>query len=332
MSTPKPHWEVELGAIGVKYSKLGPLREALAEAARTDESNAERAVERFVELRPGHEDTLRARQHHLITGRRGTGKSTLLHVARVHLRESGAPVAVIDMEKFKNRPFPDVLIEILIKLLDELRPSVHVGKSVISDLRLRRQFRKTRRELDQMLHDPQAWSKELTRARERGRSSGIKAKLGLSARRHGVGAGLAAEAARTSNASDSETQSAVFEEAKIERLQQLASRLSDELSALVRTSAGDRAAVFIDDFYYVRLADQPEVLDYLKTVAKGTGIWLKVGGVGERMRPFRDGDPAIGMQLNQDIHPLPIDVTLDDFGQRSASWNACWMASSSRST
>ncbi|MEU4386877.1 hypothetical protein [Promicromonospora sp. NPDC023805] len=300
--------------MGVEYSKLGPLREALAEAARTDESNAERAVERFVELRPGHADTLRARQHHLISGRRGTGKSTLLHVVRVHLRESGAPVAVIDMEKFKNRPFPDVLIEILIKLLDELRPRVRIGRSLHSDLRLRRQFMTTRRELDRMLHDPQAWNKQLTRSRKRGKSSGAKAAGGLRASQHGVGAEVGADATRTAARLDSLTETAAFEEAKIERLQQLASRLSDELTRLVRQSAGDRAAVFIDDFYYVRLTDQPEVLDYLKTVAKGTGIWLKVGGVGERMRPFRDGDPAIGMQPNQDIYPLPIDVTLDDFG------------------
>ena len=303
-----------MSATGVEYQKLGPLREALTEAARTDESNAARTVERFVELRPGHEDTLKARQHHPISGRRGTGKSTLLHVVRAHLRESGAPVAVIDMEKFKNRPFPDVLIEILINLLYDLRPHVHMGKSLVGVLRLRLKFRATRRELDQMLRDPQAWSKQLTRSRGSKRSSGAKARGGLRASHRGAGADANAEAAFTKDATHSITESATFEEAKIERLQQLASRLSDELTALVRTSAGDRAAVFIDDFYYVRIADQPEVLDYLKTVAKGTGIWLKVGGVGERMRPFRDGDPAIGMQPNQDIHPLPIDVTLDDFG------------------
>jgi hypothetical protein len=151
---------------------LGPLREALAEAARTDESNADLAVKRFVELRPGHEDTLRARQHHLITGRRGTGKSTLLHVARTHLRQSGAPVAVIDMEKFKNRPFPDVLIEILIKLLDELRPRIRPKSprsiaSLPSGIVLRRKFNVTRRELRKMLDDPQAWSRTVTRSQDR---------------------------------------------------------------------------------------------------------------------------------------------------------------------
>jgi hypothetical protein len=259
---------------GVQYAKLGPLRQALAEAARTDESNAERAVERFVELRPGHEDTLKARQHHLLSGRRGTGKSTLLHVALAHLRESGAPVAVIDMEKFKNRPFPDVLIEILINLLDELRPRLR-PKSLLPDLRLRRQFNASRRELEQMLRDPQSWSKQLSRSRDRSRSSGGTAMVVGRAKHAGVGVEAAAEAARTTAVNDSVTESAAYEELKIERLQQLASRISDELGTLVRNSEGDRAAVFIDDFYFVRLGDQPDVLDYMKTVAKGTGIWLK---------------------------------------------------------
>jgi hypothetical protein len=125
-------------------------------------------------------------------------------------------------------------------------------------------------------------------------------------------AGVSAEALR--HISESASESAEFVEMKTERLQQVASRLSTELLQLVENSASDRALIFIDDFYYVRLHDQPEVLDYLKTVTKSTGIWLKVGGVGTRMRPFRDGDPATGMQLNQDIDPLAIDVTLDDFG------------------
>jgi hypothetical protein len=303
-----------VGAAGLQYSKLGPLREGLAEAARTDETNAARVVERYVALRPGLEDTLRARRHHLITGRRGAGKSTLLHVVRAHLRSTGAPVAVIDMEKFKNRPFPDVLIEILITVLDELRPSVRLGRSVFRDLKLRKQFSGSRKELKQLLKDPQT----LTKTLERRRGSDATGRVAGSARtvvpsQAGVaGAGVSADASR--HISESASESAAFVEMKTERLQQVASRLSTDLLRLVENSSGDRALIFIDDFYYVRLQDQPDVLDYLKTVTKSTGIWLKVGGVGARMRPFRDGDPAIGMQLNQDIDQLAIDVTLDDFG------------------
>lgn len=298
---------------GVQYSKLADLREGLAEAARTDELNAARAVERFVELSPGHESTLRARQHHLLSGRRGTGKSTLLHVVRAHLRTSDVPVAVVDMEKFKNRPFPDVLVEILITLLDELRPQVRF-KTVFRDLKLRRRFKNSRKELRAMLRDPQSWSKELKRSSSK--SVGLAAKVSLAGRASAsaLGAAGALSSSASNDAASSVVESAAYEELKIERLQQLASRLSEEMSALIKDSDADRAVIFIDDFYFVRLDDQPQVLDYLKSVAKGTGIWLKVGGVGERMRTFRDGDPAVGMQLNQDIFPLAIDITLDEFG------------------
>ncbi len=222
-------------------------------------------------------------------------------------------MAVVDMEKFKNRPFPDVLVEILITLLDELRPPLRV-KTLLRDMRLRRQFKASRRELEAMLRDPQSWSKELKRSSDE--SSGLAARVSLAGSASGSGGGVTGTLSSSSakDTASSVVESAAYEELKIERLQQLASRLSEEFSALIMDSAADRAVIFIDDFYYVRLDDQPQVLDYLKSVAKGTGIWLKVGGVGERMRTFRDGDPAVGMQMNQDIFPLAIDITLDDFG------------------
>jgi Cdc6-like AAA superfamily ATPase len=297
---------------GVPYRRLGSLRKALAEAARTDESNADQAIARFVELRPGLKDTLCARRHHLLAGRRGTGKSTLLHVVREQLRREGAPFAVIDMERFKGRPFPDVLIEILIALLDEVKPRVRV-RSAIRDLRLRRQFRTTRRELEILLRDPQSLSKHVERSEKASRrtSSGAAMSVNL---RHANAGGSAAAAAQRSRSSDAAMRaSAEFEELKIERLQQLASRLAEELTKLVRGASTERAIIFIDDFSYVQLDDQADVLDYLHQVVKNTGIWLKVGGVGTRMRPFRDADPPVGMQLNQDIDPLTIDVTLSDF-------------------
>jgi hypothetical protein len=84
----------------ITFGRLGSLRPRLSEAARTDESNAEQAVDRFVELRPGLAETLGSSRNHLITGRRGTGKSTLLHLVRRQLRAENVAVAVIDMERY----------------------------------------------------------------------------------------------------------------------------------------------------------------------------------------------------------------------------------------
>lgn len=297
---------------GVKYNGLGPLRRALAEAARTDDSNADQAIARFVELRPGIKDTLCARRHHLLAGRRGTGKSTLLHVVREYLRAEGAPVAVIDMENFKGRPFPDVLIEILTTLLDEVKPHVRV-RTAIRDLRLRRQFRTTRGELALLLSDPQSLTKRVERGDRVSRRASAGAGMRVSAGSSNAGGSSNATAARSQSSSAATLATAEYEELKIERLQQLASRLAEELTTLVRGASSKRAVVFVDDFNYVRLDDQADVLDYLHQVVKNTGIWLKVGGVGTRMRPFRDADPPVGMQLSQDIDPLTIDITLSDF-------------------
>jgi hypothetical protein len=288
------------------------LREALAEAARTDESNAAQTIARFVELRPGIQDTLAARRHHLISGRRGTGKSTLLHLVRRNLRDAGAPVAVIDMEKFKGRPFPDVLIEILIALLDEVRPRIRL-RSALGDFRLARQFRATRAELAALLQDPQSLMRRVERGTSTSRSSDVRGEARAGVTRSG--AALSGRAQWNSAEGATETTSAVaeFEQFKIERLQQIASRLSSEFATLVKRASQDKAIAFIDDFYFVRIDDQADVLDYLHQVVKSTGIWLKVGGVGTRMRPFRDSDPPVGMQPNQDIDQLTIDVTLSDF-------------------
>lgn len=287
---------------------MGKLRESLAEAARTDESTIDRVVARFIELRPGIDDKLGARRHHMLTGRRGTGKSTLLHVVRKRLEKKGVAVATVDMERFKGREFPDVLIEILIALLAAMRPEVRF-KHLWPDQLLKSRETKLRKELLAALNDPQSLTRRIERTASR------KSKLGVG------GSGAAAwqgvgfkSTGGIEHAKDSTSIAAAqYEELKIQRLQQLAPRISEVLKSLVDRTAEKYALIFIDDYYFVRLADQPNVLGYLHQVCKGTGVWLKIGGVGSRLNPFVDGDPPVGMQLTQDMDGLALDVTLDDF-------------------
>jgi Putative periplasmic protein kinase ArgK and related GTPases of G3E family len=288
--------------------QVGGVRKALAEAARTDESSAERVAKRFIELRPGMTDKLGARRHHLLTGRRGTGKSTLLHVVRKRLVDDGVAVAAVDMERFKGREFPDVLIEILIALLGEVRPRIR-PKHLVADLRLRAQVAALRRELKQALNDPQSVKLRVERKASSGKSAVVSSAAGGSYK--GVGAkGDASASKSTSSVTSAEAE---YEELKIERLQELAPRIADVLTALVQRSSDQHAIVFVDDYYFVRLEDQPQVLAYLHQVCKGTGVWLKIGGVGTRLRPYSEGNPPVGMQPTQDIDRLALDVTLDDF-------------------
>lgn len=292
----------------LRVESVGSVRKALAEAARTDESSADRVYGRFIELRPGMTDKLGSRRHHMLTGRRGTGKSTLLHVVRKQLQEDGIAVATVDMERFKGRDFPDVLIEILVALLNEM-PADFRWRHLYNDLRLKWDARRLTRTLSAILSDPQSVIRRVERkaAREDGAAGRLEG--GIDAPK--VKASTRLVAGRSSMKID--TTEAEFEELKIERLQQLAPRIAKVLTRLVNRSEHKHAIIFIDDYYFVRLQDQPFVLDYLHQVCKSTGVWLKIGGVGSRLRPFVEGNPPVGMQPTQDLDRLVLDVTLDDF-------------------
>ncbi len=70
------------------------------------------------------EDALRratSRRHHIVFGRRGSGKSSLLRKASADLTRERRPMAWVDLEGFKGHSYPDLLISVLLKTLREFR-------------------------------------------------------------------------------------------------------------------------------------------------------------------------------------------------------------------
>lgn len=299
-------WGNQLSELHIR--NLGEVRKALAKAARTDASTADSVVDRFIELMPGLQDKLSAERHQLLTGRRGTGKSTLLFVLRKNLRSKQIPVAILDMEKYNGRDYPDVLIEVLMALLREIQPKV-TFKEFFPRLRLKWKMSSLESELGQMLTDPQRLVKKFNRQVNRKRDGG--AQVALKGQYSGHGAGASGSVQHTRN--DEETTVGEYEEFKIQRLQTIAARISDLLVEVMKASPNGYAVVFLDDYYFVPIKDQPSVLGYLHQICKGTGVWLKVGGVGSRLHPFVDGHPPVGMEPGHDLSVVPLDVTLADF-------------------
>ena len=78
-------------------------------------------VRRFIEPAPGVLSRAKSNQHHLVFGRRGSGKSSLLRKTAADLTVDRRPIAFVDMETFKGHTYPDVLISVLIKSLYEFK-------------------------------------------------------------------------------------------------------------------------------------------------------------------------------------------------------------------
>jgi hypothetical protein len=72
---------------------------------------------RFIEPARGTLDRAKSRRHHIVFGRRGSGKTSLLRKASSDLTLQRIPTAFIDLETFKGHRYPDVLLSILIETL-----------------------------------------------------------------------------------------------------------------------------------------------------------------------------------------------------------------------
>lgn len=72
-------------------------------------------VKRFIEPKQGTLRRASNKRHHLVFGRRGSGKSSLLRKAFTNLSLNRQPTAYIDLEIFKGHSYPDVLISVMIE-------------------------------------------------------------------------------------------------------------------------------------------------------------------------------------------------------------------------
>jgi hypothetical protein len=99
----------------LQSSDIETMVTLVEEAARS----TEHGVKRFIEPANGTLRRAISKRHHLIFGRRGSGKSSLLRKAAADLTVDRRPIAYVDMESFKAHSYPDVLISVLIKTFSE---------------------------------------------------------------------------------------------------------------------------------------------------------------------------------------------------------------------
>jgi Cdc6-like AAA superfamily ATPase len=97
-------------------TKVQSLRMVVQEGIRVQKGGAE-TIE-YVDVTRALSDVI-ARQNHVIFGRRGCGKTLLLHAADRRLPEH-IRVVYINCEDYKQHSFPNILIEILDRIFAEM--------------------------------------------------------------------------------------------------------------------------------------------------------------------------------------------------------------------
>ena len=307
--------------------KVARLVTLVEEASRSSEEG----VKHFVEPAPGTLSRATNRRHHIVFGRRGSGKSSLLLKAASDLTVDRRPIAHVNQEAFKGHSYPDVLLSVLIstfEAFDRWMKSAAVYRSTrksfwtklfgtaptrpaynrkeaekLSD-RLHQQVREVQAELHRT-DDADLTVTSAAEADEKA-TAGVRVKVGST----GPSAEIGAQA--ESALRESQQVEEKYRRSKTDFLHRHILDYQATFRQLAELSDGD-AYLFLDDLYHIRRLDQPMVVDYFHRIAKDQKLWLKIGTIRHRTRWYTHGDPPVGMKIGDDADEIDLDLTLEKY-------------------
>jgi hypothetical protein len=301
------------------------------------------APRRFIEPARGTLDRAKSRRHHIVFGRRGSGKTSLLRKAAADLTAQRIPTAFIDLEAFKGHAFPDVLLSVLIEALGSfdswlstagLNAGTKVGfwkrltgqkpsRPPLDKVRIGEVRQSIKHEIEQLtilLHseDDAVLTHNYSEHQKHARATSEVDKLkGSGTIKSPVAAGrIESEHSLSSEATvGRERQVETSEASKRNKTGILHRKIIDfqKLFEKIAELAGGDAFIFLDDLYHLRRPDQAHVLDYFHRTIKGKSVWLKAGTIRHRTDWYRHGNPPIGLKLGDDCDDIDLDITLEKY-------------------
>lgn len=287
---------------------------------------------RFIEPAPGVLSRAKSNQHHIIFGRRGSGKSSLLRKSAADLTIDRRPIAFVDMETFKGHSYPDVLISVLIKSLYEFKSWLDSAatapaskksfwKKLYDAIPKRSPFSKEKTsilstELESLIKDLELQlSKPESSENQTKHTATDEQAVGVEL---AVDGGVPGASVKNKTTLGKKTVGSIEEQSKyishkVEYLHQNILRFQRFFNKLSKLSDG-AAFLILDDLYHIRKADQAKVIDYFHRVAKGNNLWLKIGTIKHRSQWYQHSDPPVGMKLGDDAKEINLDISLEKFG------------------
>jgi hypothetical protein len=307
--------------------QIATLLTTVEEATRSTEEG----VKYFVEPATGSLRRATSRRHHVVFGRRGSGKSSLLRKAAADLTVDRRPIAFVDLEPFKGHAYPDLLLSVLIKSFKEFKGWLETAAinpankvsfwgrlfgrapkvgaySKKECLAIVARLEKQINELETQLHLIDEADIKSTSADKA--SLIVKSEISTGLKTKPLQAG--AKGAVSGALSVAHSQEENYRRSKVEFLKRHILDYQKIFDDMALVSNGD-AFLFLDDLYHIRKTDQAQVLDFFHSIAKGHHLWLKVGTIRHRTVWYSHGNPPIGVKLGDDAEEIDLDLTLEKY-------------------
>lgn len=307
--------------------EVDALVQAVEEATRATVMN----TTRFIEPAGNTLSRAMSKRNHIVFGRRGSGKTSLLLKAKRDLSLKRTPVAFVDMEQFKSHSYPDVLISVLIATLESFKEWIEeVGlnstkkiswwrkvfgaqpeRSPLNKGKSEQLISKLTQQVDNLndiLHSEDNADLSYTWSSGDSTESENSGELGVEYR--GAKANI-----KSSEKVKNDSNIEVTEASRRSKVNYLHRHMLDfrRLFKEISDLAGTDAFLMLDDLYHIRRSDQANVLDYFHRATKGNQVWLKAGTIRHRTDWYLHSDPPKGLKLGDDADEIDLDITLEKF-------------------
>lgn len=284
---------------------------------------------RFVQPEGGLMDRLESRFHHVLYGRRGTGKSSLLRRTEAAFRQNGSLVAWVDQETYVGLSYPDVLVSTLADTFAQFALQLRATAPQRPPRRFWQREQPGQGEYEKLASNLEVLVAQLLDLKRQPSESQIEWTASSSAQ---LAATLTSDASlelaaghapghakgrigrsRSSTETNASTAGITqkFAASKAEHLEKALTTYRAAMQAVTKVTPD--AFIILDDFYRLLPADQPRIAGYFHRVVKDTSVWLKLGTIRYWTQLYSGGSHSVGLQAPHDIKELSLDRGLLDF-------------------
>lgn len=257
----------------------------------------------FIDTR-NHKQRLLSAQNHVIYGRRGAGKSSLLS----SLDDNTSFITIkLNLEDYKDISFPNIIVHVLKECFECLHMNLKRQKRLWW---LSPEKRKTLEKLKKQISDLEKQLYEPDEASENQRTKEIESGE-LTAKASNTGSFLEGKSKNEYEKEVSRSISTVkldYLKKNIPFIKKLVNELSSEIG-------NKKIYLIFDDFYFIPKSIQPDFIDYFHRLTKDTSLFLKIATIRHRSKLYRQtAETYIGSETKHDIFEIDMDLTLDAFG------------------
>lgn len=245
---------------------------------------------------------LLAEQNHVVFGRRGAGKTTLMFVLE---SKNDIELVNVNLEDFKDISFPNIIIQVFISVMSQLSNATSSNipwYRFLLKRNVRKKITNEQAALESLILEPDSGEEGQRLISTFGES----ANAGLSVK--GIKAGL-----NTKRESQRETSRTVSKN-KMNTLRNNIGHYKKLFTDISNGLSDKSIFLILDDFYFISKSIQADFIDYFHRVTKGTKLFIKVATIRHRSVLYkRTQESYVGVESGHDIYEIDMDYTMDRF-------------------